>query len=270
MAPNGFNEQVSLCRSTLAMLRQIDDEKRHRLRRLVGINWIDAFLYYAHEMGATVGHQLQFGLVEAIAEVVGNWDISPVQGMKQFADYWCAFIPTFIKQDKQLLYLSTDESAFIRVAVRYNLRHYVTQVLETDPSRRPEQGTPLLAYALLDCRWISTQTGLGEIQGHVDLDLVKYLISTGSDPNEKFGQRKSGEEFRAWVGTPTICAWAAECLAKQERKDLLDSKNWFTIAKMLVENGGSLSKTIKAPLLDQIQELSPIPVSRAFERLFST
>jgi hypothetical protein len=155
---------------------------------------------------------------------------------------------------------------FLAITVDLGLTQYAQYNLTKNPKNLKKPGRPLLNYALapgiaLDWKHLEVL-----YRREIDLDLVKYLLSQGADPNQNVPS--GGTVMSQWVG-----GW-------HERREMLleaDRETIFKAAKLLIEHRGQM-KLEDLNLLgmdlrpEQMEELKTIaanhPASKNWARWF--
>lgn len=116
----------------------------------------------------------------------------------------------------------------LAMTVNLGLTQYAQYTLTKNPQNLKKPGRPLLNYALAPAICPSW-----EFEGlncrKIDLDLVKYLLSQGADPN----QNVPGGDI-----VMSQCVW--EWLSTRNSLLEADRETIFKAAKLLIEHGGQM------------------------------
>ena len=149
---------------------------------------------------------------------------------------------------------------FLAITVNLGLTQYAQYTLKKNPKNLKKPGRPLLNYALA-LGIFSPAPGWGlpdEVLNckQIDLDLVKYLLSQGADPNQNV------------PGGTVMSRCVREWHKQRDMHSEADREIIFKATKLLIEHGGHLQLEYSNLLgmdlrLEQIEELKIIAANHA-------
>jgi len=213
-----FDTRVSLCKIFLAQIKALPpravDSALNSLFALV-----DELMFYAGEVEYHK-KESQVALLDELDRVVSIY-------ANDTGFHW-----TNIRDPPDGLYDEMESKTFLAQAIQARLRLYVEEKLNSEPRLlNQKKGRPLLDYALRSKVISPIQLPLQRT--NIDVEIVKYLLSKGANPNQRVHHLDSRTVWNLFL---------LEChdaFSRQNADRSSEANKVPEVAKMLIENGAN-------------------------------
>ncbi len=211
-----WDAHQALCHVELARAKSLPLKDEFQLRLNVVFSLIDALMFYAHEF-EIMQKTPQISLLDQLDRIISGY------AENEMVYHW-----TNARDSPAGLYFEErNHNSFLALTIQNRLILYVKEKLDKTPNLlRNKKGRPLLDYALRPN--VVTPTRLPQLVEFIDFDMVRLLLDTGANPNERV----------SIYGNITV--WALFLLSCYEKKDSQKSQTkeiWFKVAELMVRKG---------------------------------